>query len=683
MANEEGLKILLKGEVQDFLKDMKAGKAAIVDVASSVSSAVKSFLGLSSAADEASKSTEDLSKSLKDEANAANQAGQATSSVGKFIRQMTYERKAALIEMRNGTNGWKLEAKAVQDSVKPLQNAQKQTINTRAAMVGLNNIVRDAPYGFNAVANNITQFTDALFGASLAASAATFGISLLVTAGVTLAQKYGSLSNAFDALTGNIDYQKKLQKELNDELLKGRQAAQDEIISAQRLFNVAKNTTLSLEDRRKAIRALRDEYPGYLKNVSDEELLAGKASTAYDKLKNSLLASARARAIATKAAENAAKDLELEEKGLQIADQLAKINEELAQRQKLQKQLAGTPGSQGTGRDAILAVQQAQLERQINDIFKERTAINQQNLQLEQKLGNTAAGIDPPKGSVKDVKTISDILKELDQQITAINTKFAATGGTAKQIGTELQNAYEKALEALSKLGVSTDSTIFNNIKSEIERIQKFVQNPSFQVAPIRVPIQVAVQPLPPTKLTNIKGLADSFKPMLNELTKELNKIIESALEGLVFNVSDAVGKSLITGDFSGIFKAFGDTIGNFLQEMGKALIATGIGLEAFKKSLQSFNGIGAVIAGGALVAAGAAFKAIVGSGVPAFATGGTVSGPTLAMVGDNPSGVEHIIPQEVLDRLGGASGGYVAEARISGTDLLILMKQADNNQRR
>lgn len=683
MANEEGLKILLKGEVQDFLKDMKAGKAAIVDVASSVSSAVKSFLGLSSAADEASKSTEDLSKSLKDEANAANQAGQATSSVGKFIRQMTYERKAALIEMRNGTNGWKLEAKAINDVVSPLQRAQKQTGNTRAAMAGLNNIVRDAPYGFGAVANNITQFTDALFGASVAASAATFGLSLLITAGVTLAQKYGSLSNAFDALTGNIDYQKKLQKELNDELLKGRQAAQEEIISAQRLFNVAENATLSLEDRRKAIRALRDEYPAYLKNVSDEELLAGKASVAYDKLKNSLLASARARAIATKAAENAAKDLELEEKGLQIANELAKVNEELAQRQKLQKQLAGTPGSQGTGRDAILAVQQAQLERQINDIFKERTAINQQNLQLEQKLAGTAAGISPNSGTAKEAKSVSDILKELDQQITAINIKFAATGGTAKEIGKELQNAYEKALEALSKLGISTDSTIFNNIKREIERIQAFVENPSFQVAPIKVPIRVELQPLPPTQLTSIKGLSDSFRPILNELTKELNKIIETSLEGLVFNVSDAVGKSLMTGDFGGIFKAFGDSIGNFLQEMGKALIATGIGLEAFKKSLQSFNGIGAVIAGGALVAAGAAFKAIVGSGVPAFATGGTVSGPTLAMVGDNPSGVEHIIPQEVLDRLGGGNGAYIAEARISGTELLILMKQAEYNQGR
>lgn len=39
---------------------------------------------------------------------------------------------------------------------------------------------------------------------------------------------------------------------------------------------------------------------------------------------------------------------------------------------------------------------------------------------------------------------------------------------------------------------------------------------------------------------------------------------------------------------------------------------------------------------------------------IPRLATGGVTSGPTLALIGDNPSGVEYVIPKEVLDRLDG-----------------------------
>jgi hypothetical protein len=47
---------------------------------------------------------------------------------------------------------------------------------------------------------------------------------------------------------------------------------------------------------------------------------------------------------------------------------------------------------------------------------------------------------------------------------------------------------------------------------------------------------------------------------------------------------------------------------------------------------------------------------------IPRFAGGGTVYGPTLALLGDNPSGVEYAIPKEVIDRLGGGGPSVVIQ---------------------
>jgi len=50
---------------------------------------------------------------------------------------------------------------------------------------------------------------------------------------------------------------------------------------------------------------------------------------------------------------------------------------------------------------------------------------------------------------------------------------------------------------------------------------------------------------------------------------------------------------------------------------------------------------------------AGGAAAAIFNAAIPSFAEGGMVTGPTLAMVGDNPSGTEVIIPWERIGELG------------------------------
>lgn len=80
----------------------------------------------------------------------------------------------------------------------------------------------------------------------------------------------------------------------------------------------------SLKDRKIAISELKNEYPSYFKNISDEVILAGNAKTAYDDLATSLVKVAQARAIEDKLVENSKKALEIES---DLKDKEQKYNE--------------------------------------------------------------------------------------------------------------------------------------------------------------------------------------------------------------------------------------------------------------------------------------------------------------------------------------------------------------------
>ena len=91
------------------------------------------------------------------------------------------------------------------------------------------------------------------------------------------------------------------------------------------LYEATQDTTRSMVERNAATDKLQKLYPSYFSNLSNEEILAGKAASAYDKLSNSLVANAEARAIQNKITEIAAKRLEAE---LKMAEQ-TKIMDDL------------------------------------------------------------------------------------------------------------------------------------------------------------------------------------------------------------------------------------------------------------------------------------------------------------------------------------------------------------------
>ena len=118
------------------------------------------------------------------------------------------------------------------------------------------------------------------------------------------------------------------------------------------------------------------------------------------------------------------------------------------------------------------------------------------------------------------------------------------------------------------------------------------------------------------------------------------------------------------------------------LISVGKLAIQTGVAVLGIKAALESLNPVLAIAGGVALIALGAGVKANLQQQVPAFAEGGAVLGPTLALVGEKAgSKGEAIVPFEKMtdfarkaidqDALGG-SNNVTVTGRISGSDIVI-----------
>ena len=175
----------------------------------------------------------------------------------------------------------------------------------------------------------------------------------------------------------------------------------------------------------------------------------------------------------------------------------------------------------------------------------------------------------------------------------------------------------------------------------------------------------------------------------------ELNERLARQAE-TVQNIASFVGGSLQEA-FGGFFdtildggqnalKSFGDILKKIVAQLLKA-VATALALTAI---FSIFSG-GAGAAKGLLgIGSGTSlFGGLLKNLLP-FASGGLVTGPVSALIGEGP-GTSRANPEVVapLDKLKsllsdvGTGGSFIASARISGDDLLILLERAERNRAR
>lgn len=570
--------------------------------------------------------------------------------------------------------------------------ASKSTTN----WTGLSRIIQDLPFGFIGIQNNLSQILPAAGLAGLAISAVVSALTFAQTGTANWTRGLDGNSKALKKVKGDTEEYISALDDVTEAQLRGSQSAQREITELASLYRISTDVTQSMEDRNAAVDEIQRKYPDYFKNIDDETIKAGGAQSAYDKLTNSILATARARAAQDLITKNSSRMLEDEQKILDLRQkQQEALNKERELERKIAQQgrvlgggtLGATGANQNTNEAALLRIrgERVALDTQINNLSTDYLTLQERNLRLETQITDQVKkGADlteqQGEGRTKQVKTLADVMKELDTSLLQVDNSFNTTFG--ERANSKIQ-AYQRAYDELLKLGLKpTEQALIDIRKAQQDLVQ--------------LPISPITDLPTPGKLPTIKGdISYSIPNIKNQVTKQQTEILKAQEQ---FNQDFA---QLVNGGFLNSVGAIGENIGEALATGGSVIQAAGNALlKGFSQFLSNFGDLlieygaaavlkakldiaafipGAGIAAGiAAIAAGIALKVAAGainsfgnrqngrgvessrSNVTAFANGGIVSGPTLGLMGEyagasrNP---EVIAPLDKLRNLMGLDG--------------------------
>lgn len=111
-----------------------------------------------------------------------------------------------------------------------------------------------------------------------------------------------------------IDNNKEALENYKKAMLESQQTAQNETVQLNLLYKAAVDSSKGMNERISAVKELKKEYPQYFKNLSDEEILVGKAADKYNELATAIMASAKAQAAKETLIKNSKEILDLETK---------------------------------------------------------------------------------------------------------------------------------------------------------------------------------------------------------------------------------------------------------------------------------------------------------------------------------------------------------------------------------
>ena len=335
-------------------------------------------------------------------------------------------------------------------------------------------------------------------------TALVVGTTLLSSYGGEITKWVGSL---FDARK-EIDYLKQLQEDLNKAQKEGVKNAQDEAVKLDILYRAAVNLNKPMGERKKAVEELKKQYPSYFKNISDENILAGKAADSYQRLSNAILASAKARAVQDRLVEQAKQKLELED---QLAEKEEKRTKLESARDQMKVQYESSQGAaMDTARDMY-----GKLNEQVEDLDEEIGSILNQIYRIDKASKDIANSIDI--GDVTfDPHSADKAADDLAQYIENLRNKMADLSVSL------IEDEHQRNLAAIEKeykdqiasiKGYSEEEDKYREQLAQ-ERLKK-IQEENDRYANAEVEVQIRQKEL------KLKGIRDSSQEAL-DLTLDL-----------------------------------------------------------------------------------------------------------------------------------------------------------------
>jgi hypothetical protein len=167
-------------------------------------------------------------------------------------------------------------------------------------------------------------------------------------------------------------------------------------------------------------------------------------------------------------------------------------------------------------------------------------------------------------------------------------------------------------------------------------------------------------------------GYMEKYKNLIAEQQAEVDALNERFSGALADSLAGGIEAAFSGQGLEATLTGFLKPLAGFLTTEGSMLIAHGIAVEAFKRSLTSFNGIPAIVAGAAMVATGAAFKGFVKGGLSGSGAGYSGSG---GGYGSSGGGYGSTIGKQSIDITG--------RFDVDGNNLVYILNKTLNTNSR
>lgn len=352
----------------------------------------------------------------------------------------SHTKEAATIQALTG------EINKLKEQLKELKEAKRQAaespnpkvdVDTDAVMRKTNNlkmsfaqVARELPslamgpqMFFLAISNNLPMLSDAIADVRkqnelLKASgqkgvpvwkqlaSALFSYNTFLVAAISLSIVYGKeIGNWIkNMMSGSkaTGLAAEATERLNKAIDEGLKQTQEEISQLKVLYSAATDTSRGTDERKRAVKELKEQYPDYFSKLDNEVIMTGKAADAYERLTANIIASSKARASMKFMDENNAKIIELEREiadaQTKRAEAQAELDKRIEKRDKIDRQTNPdlysaaqmNVGAQSGRVDAI----DREIEKK-KDQITELNNINEKltkNINIEDLLGDKTGG---------------------------------------------------------------------------------------------------------------------------------------------------------------------------------------------------------------------------------------------------------------------------------------------------
>jgi hypothetical protein len=270
---------------------------------------------------------------------------------------------------------------------------------------------------------------------------------------------------------------------LNSARAEGKADAQKELTHLKLLYDATQDHILALRDRKKIASELKSMYPDTFGQLSNEAILAGKATKSYDELAQSIIATSQARAVENRMIKNAERALGNNDKLEKLNKELAKYQKQLKDAQKGYSDYVAHPAISGSSLTGGLDSEEGNLyqkmarlddlvaktKKAIGDLNTDSNQLNLQNKVLVKSIIDDTAKY--------GVKTMGITKKSIDQQISYNSAARRKLDNNLSEAEKVQQEAVMKQLQMSNNAYAQAVLSEDQHYKDEKEKLKQMLNS--------------------------------------------------------------------------------------------------------------------------------------------------------------------------------------------------------------